>query len=380
MRNEENSQLPTAHSPLPTQTTDNNSAPCRHFGVCGGCRTQDIPYDVQLCDKRTALRDLLQPVLTEGLLQSLEVSPSPVLWEYRNRMEFTFSMRDERLLLGLHQRGKYWEIVDLEECLLCPQAFMTVVHETRRFASESGLPAYDKTHHTGFWRYLLVRGTRSSGRVLAEIMTAQEDARAIEGLSDHLRNTYPQLSGLFWSHVPGVGDAPIAVRTEHLFGEPFILETLAGLEVPIGPRTFLQPNTATAEILYSDLSAALDLQGEEKVLDLYCGVGMIGALLARWSGEVVGVEREALNVEMGRELIRRNSLSNFRIIESNVVTLQENPGECSQADVIVVDPPRAGLNKKVLKYLHSCHPCRIAYIYCNPKALKDNLRRFDRLG
>jgi 23S rRNA (uracil1939-C5)-methyltransferase len=211
-------------------------------------------------------------------------------------------------------------------------------------------------------------------------MTASEDAQTIGALADSLRRACPQLAGLFWSRVPGLADAAIPDRTEHLLGEPFIVEKLAGLEIPMGPRTFMQPNAAVAEILYGRLADTLHLEGTEKVLDLYCGVGAIGASLAGRVGQVYGVEKESSNVEMGQEMIRRNGLSNMRIAAADVESLRSGPRQFDQPDVIVVDPPRAGLTKRVLRYLHACNPRQIAYVSCNPKALKDNLQRFLQTG
>lgn len=356
------------------------SARCQHYGLCGGCRTQRVPYDLQVRDKQTALRHLLRPVLTEDLLSSLDVHPSPVVWEYRNRMEFTFSSHEDRVVLGLHRRGRYWDVLDLEECWLCPPAFVDLVREVRHFASQSGLPAYDKSEHTGFWRYLLVRGSRATGQILADVMTAIEDAQAIDALADHLRRASPKLAGLFWSRVPGMADAAIPDHTDHLFGEQFVIERLVGLEIPVGPRTFMQPNVAVAEILYEHLADALHSQGTETLLDLYCGVGTIGASLAGGVGKVYGVEKEPENTEMGQEMIRRNGLGNMRIVAADVESLRSKLTPFDRPDVVVVDPPRAGLTKKVLRYLHSCNPHRIAYVSCNPKALKENLQRFSQTG
>lgn len=142
----------------------------------------------------------------------------------------------------------------------------------------------------------------------------------------------------------------------------------------------MQPNAAVAEILYGRLADALHLEGTEKVLDLYCGVGAIGASLAGRVGEVYGVEKESSNVEMGQEMIRRNGLGNMRIAAADVELLRGGPRQFDQPDVIVVDPPRAGLTKRALRYLHSCNPHQIAYVSCNPKALKDNLQRFFQAG
>ena len=360
--------------------TDSNHvfAPCPHFGECGGCRIQDLPYEDQIETKQSDLRQLFSPILKTKILGSLYVKPSPAIWHYRNRMEFSFSSKEGRVVLGLHRRGRYWDLIDLEECHICPASFVRLLSETRRFAAESGLPGYDKTNHTGFWRYLLVRGNRTGDEIVAEIMTSAENQEATDALARHLRDTCPELKGLFWSLVSGVADAANAERTEHLYGDRLIVQHVHNLEIPCGPRTFLQPNLATAEVLYDDLLDSLELRGHETILDLYCGIGVIGALAAGKAGQVTGVEKDPDNVEAGRELIHRNGIDNMRIEGADVAALLDKPERWRDTNIVIVDPPRAGLNKKTLKLLYALGPQRIVYVSCNPRSLKDNIRRFHR--
>ena len=355
-------------------------ARCPHFGTCGGCRTQDIPYDLQLEQKRSDLRELLAPVLPPDLLETLDVYPSPILWEYRNRMEFTFSTRDDGLVLGLHRRGKYWDLIDLEECHLCPSEFSGILSAVREFARDSGLRAYHKNRHDGFWRYLLIRGTCATRRFLADIMTAEENPQVIAGLAKHLAQSCPELSGLYWSYVPGVADVAAPLRSELVFGQPFITERFLGLEALIYSRTFMQPNLTVAATIYETLADTLNLSGEERVLDLYCGMGLIGGSLSDRAAEVLGIEIDPVNVETAYQFIRQNGLGNVRVMQSDVASVQWPPFDLREKDVIILDPPRAGLSRQVFAFLDACPPCCIAYLSCNPKALADNLARFADAG
>ncbi|HQP98011.1 MAG TPA: 23S rRNA (uracil(1939)-C(5))-methyltransferase RlmD [bacterium] len=357
-----------------------SQARCPHFGTCGGCRTQDIPYRLQLERKQSDLRELLAPAVPPDLLESMDVHPSPILWEYRNRMEFTFSAHDDRLALGLHRMRRYWDLIDLEECHLCPIEFSRILSAVREFARDLGLPAYHKNRHDGFWRYLLIRGTCTARQFLADVMTAEENPQVITALAEHLTQSCPELSALYWSHVPGVADVAAPIRSERIFGQPCITERFLGLEVPIYSRTFMQPNLTVAEAIYETLADALDLSGQEKVLDLYCGMGLIGGSLSDRAGEVLGIEIEPVNIETAREFIRRNGLGNVRVLQSDVALLQRPPFDLREKDVIILDPPRAGLSKQVFAFLEACPPCRIAYLSCNPKALADNLARFADAG
>ncbi len=357
---------------------DSISSPCPHFGDCGGCRIQDLPYDHQVERKQRDLRKLFGPITKMKILDSLFVKPSPAIWHYRNRMEFSFSSKDGKPALGLHRRGKYWDLIDVKECHICPPSFSHILEETRRFACESGLDGYDKTTHSGFWRYLLVRGTHTSGQVLAEIMTSAEEAAAVQGLAEHLRETCPELKGLLWSLVSGVSDVSNAERTECVFGDPILTESVFDLQVPFETRTFLQPNLAMAEILYGDLLEKAGAYAEGRVLDLYCGIGTIGAAAARKAERVVGVEKDFNNVKMANEMIRRNRIENMRIEPIDVADLRDRSEELQNADLVIVDPPRAGLNKKIMRFLYDIAPRRIAYVSCNPQSLKDNVQRFHR--
>ena len=263
-------------------------APCRHFGVCGGCRFQDLAYERQLDAKHEQVRDAL--VRLGGFVSPpLEpIVPAHSVYGYRNKLEYSFAPGDEGLVLGFHRAGRWDEVIDVEECLLTTDVGNAVREAVAGWARSEGLDAYDQETQSGYLRHLVVREGRNTGQLLVMLVTAPGELFDTDFLIETLTR-FPEVRSIHWA----VNDRPAEVTnlpTRLLWGEEWIEEELLGLRFRVRPNAFLQTNTEMAETLYTLAREAAALTGDETVYDLYCGTGTIGLALAADAGSVWGVE------------------------------------------------------------------------------------------
>jgi 23S rRNA (uracil1939-C5)-methyltransferase len=358
---------------------------CPHFGLCGGCQWQDLAYAEQLHWKRRHLEECLQHLggINPGAV--LPTVPSPEPRGYRNKMEFTFAPRaglgdpGEGCALGLHIRGSSGEIFNLERCFLQSAQTPALVREVRRWCRASGLPAYDPKTRRGFWRFLVLRESKRTGHSLAHLITTdQGKATAVAALARHLREHFPDLTTGLHSRNTGKAQIVRGEASRTLWGPGYIEEQLGGLRLRVSAKSFLQPNTLAAEGLYEALAGLGEFTGRETVWDLYCGAGSIGLFLAPQVRRVVGFELEAAAVADARRNSRLNGLDNCRFLAGD---LKERIREALKTeaaalpDVVIADPPRAGLHPEVVQVLLELAPRRLIYVSCNPATLARDLAR-----
>jgi len=343
-------------------------APCRHFGVCGGCRFQDLAYESQLAAKEQQVRDALVRIgrIDEPPLEP--IVPAASVFGYRNKLEYSFSAGEEGLELGFHRAGRWDEIVDIEECLLTTDLGNAVRLAVRGWAREERLEPYDQATGTGYLRHLVVREGRNTGQVLVLLVTAPGERFETGYVVDVLRR-FPQVRSIHWA----INDTPAErtnVPAKLLWGDEAIEEEFLGLRFRLRPGAFLQTNTEMAEQLYSLARDYAGLRGTENVLDLYCGTGTIALSLARDAGAVWGLEISEESVACAIENAELNGIENARFFAGNVgQTLEELVEESGAPDVVVVDPPRAGLAGKALRRTGALGAERIVYVSCNPTTL-----------
>ena len=267
------------------------------------------------------------------------IEPAVEPWRYRNKLEYSFGERDGELALGFHRRGSWAEVVDAEDCLLASERNNAARNQVREWARREGIPAYDPRRQTGVLRNLVVREGRRTGQVQTRLVTAPAS------FAKPPVDLHTVIEG------PGGGtDGPTGV-----LGEEYLAEELAELELRVSPSAFFQTNTEMAERLYGIAADYAGLSGRERVFDLYCGIGTIGLALARRAGEVWGIETVPEAVADAEENARRNGIANARFVAADarlgVRPLLERAG---RPDVVVVDPPRAGLSKKVVRRVIEC--------------------------
>jgi 23S rRNA (uracil1939-C5)-methyltransferase len=362
---------------------------CSYFGLCGGCTLQHVDYEYQLEIKRELVKDLLARI---GGVQSPEVQPtipSPQRFHYRNKMEFSFGTsrwmtREEiasgeelqkKFALGLHIPKRFDKILDLEECHLQRPPSSEIVNRVREYVVEKGWPAYNSRSHVGYLRNLAIRMGAHTDDIMVNLVTAKHEQDRVEGLSSMLLEEFSTISTII-NTINGTR-SPVAVEQEIvLHGNGWIRERIQDLEFRITPTSFFQPNAYQAENLFSQILAMAELGQDAMVYDLYCGLGAISLFLARTCRSVLGVENHQESVRMANENAERNGIENCSFIAADAVEALkpdfiERNGE---PDVLILDPPRAGLHPDVLKRLLRAKPKRIVYTSCNPATQARDLK------
>jgi 23S rRNA (uracil1939-C5)-methyltransferase len=347
-------------------------APCRHFGVCGGCRFQDLDYAHQLGAKEAQVRDALVRLgrLPDPPLAA--IVPARSIYGYRNKLEYSFALGPDGLALGFHRAGRWDEVIDVDECLLTTDLGNGIRDAVKQWAYAEGLEPYDQETQSGYLRHLVVREGRNTRQALVLLVTAPGERFDTDYLIETLTR-FPEVRSIQWA----INDRPAEVTnlpTRLLWGEPWIEEELLGLRFRVRPNAFLQTNTEMAESLYELACEAAGLSGTETVYDLYCGTGTIGLALAGKAGSVWGVEISEESVACAIENAEVNEIANAHFFAGNVgQSLEELAAKAGEPDVVVVDPPRAGLAGKALRRTGALGAPRIVYVSCNPTTLASDL-------
>ncbi len=339
---------------------------CLHGGEpCPGAAWQGMAYERQLAEKAAQVDDALRRI---GRLDGFELEPiEPAVeqWRYRNKLEYSFGPGGDGLALGFHRRGSWADVVPVEDCLLASEANNAARNAVRDWARDEAIPPYDRRDQAGVLRNLVVREGRRTGELQTRLVTSPADfARPPVDL-------HTVIDG------PGGGtDGPTgALGAEHLH------EELCGLRFRISHNAFLQTNTEMAERLYGIAAEFAGLEGRERLFDLFCGIGTIGLSLARSAGEVWGLESVADAVADAEHNAKLNEIANARFLTGDarlgIRPLIERAG---RADVVVVDPPRAGLSSKVVRRLLEIEAPRIVYVSCNPTTLAPNAAQMVEAG
>src|SRR3954470_5691554 len=341
-----------------------------------GAPWQVLPYERQLEIKHEQVGDALRRI---GRLEGFELDPivpAEQQWRYRNKVEFSFGTDDDgELVCGFHAPGSWERILGMDDCLLVSERVNAVRDAVLAHVRMLGLPAWDRRDQTGFLRNLVIREGRRTGQVQVRLVTSEGE---LDG--ELFANAVPA-DGVFWTHVPGVAESVTGGVTEHLAGGPTLEEELCGLHFAVSPDAFLQTNTEMAERLYGIVSEFADLKGWERVYDLYCGIGTIGLSLAPRAGEVWGLELVEEAVADAIANARANELSNVQFFAGDVrLAMRELVERAGRPDVLVVDPPRAGLSQKVVRRILEASPKRIVYVSCNPTTLAPNAQQMVEAG
>jgi 23S rRNA (uracil1939-C5)-methyltransferase len=348
-------------------------APCRHFGTCGGCRFQHLAYEAQLAEKERQVRDALVRIGRFPDPPLEPIVPASSEYHYRNKLEYSFTTTEDGVDLGFHRAGRWDDVIGIEECLLTTDLGNAVRLAVRDWAREERLEAYDQETGAGYLRHLVVREGRNTGQVLVVLVTAPGESFETGYLVDVLRR-FPEVRSVHWA----INDTPAEqtnLPTKLLWGEDAIEEKILGLTFRVRPSAFLQTNTEMASRLYELAREYAGLEGDENVYDLYCGTGTIGLALAGEARAVWGLEISEEAVACAIENAELNGIENARFFAGNVgQTIEELSEEAGSPDVVVVDPPRAGLAGKALRRTGALGAPRIVYVSCNPTTLASDLQ------
>jgi 23S rRNA (uracil1939-C5)-methyltransferase len=352
-------------------------APCAHYPECGGCRFQDLAYEAQIAAKHDQVRDALQRIggLAEPPLEPIVGAEE--VFHYRNKLEYSFTRTASGPALGFHRAGRWDEVLEVDKCWLTTDLGNAIRTAVRDWARAEHLEPYDQDAQTGYLRHLVVREGRNTGQVLVVLVTAPGERFERDELVDVLRR-FPEVRSIHWA----VNDTPAEVTnlpTTLLWGEEAIEEELLGLRFRIRPNAFLQTNTRMAERLYELALDAAALTGGETVYDLYCGTGTIGLAMAPRALTVWGVEVSEESVACALENAELNGIANAAFFAGEVGrSLEELAERAGLPDVVVVDPPRAGLSGKAVRRIGRLGPSRLVYVSCNPTTLAGNVKELVR--
>jgi 23S rRNA (uracil1939-C5)-methyltransferase len=340
-----------------------------------GAPWQVLPYERQLEVKAEQVDDALRRI---GKLDGYELEPivgAVEQWRYRNKLEHSFGTGDTgELVCGFHAPGSWETILHLDDCLLASEPGNELRRAVLAWCRSEGLGAYDRRSQTGFLRNLVVREGRRTGQFQVRLVTSEGELD-----TDALRAAI-QVHSLLWTQVPGVAEVSSG-PTEIVDGSPTFDEELGDLRVRISPEAFFQTNTEMAEHLYGVVAGYAQLQGWERVYDLFCGIGTIGLSLAPRAGELFGLEIVEEAVADAISNARLNQISGAHFFAGDVRTsLRELVERAGRPDVLVVDPPRSGLSQKVVRRIIEAAPRRIVYVSCNPTTLAPNAAQLVEAG
>lgn len=353
---------------------------CEHFGTCGGCKWQNFSYKKQLEFKQKYVFDAFTRI---GKLQFPELLPilgNQKDYFYRNKLEFSFSnkkwLTNEELssgekfnrdALGFHIPGMFDKILDIRNCYLQPEPSNSIRNAVKTYASENGLSFYDVRNKSGFLRTLMIR-TAYTGEIMVVLAVFEWLEKELFTLLDFLKTNFPQITSLQYVHNPKANDtlSELDIKTYH--GRDYIVEEMEGLKFKISPRSFYQTNSAQAYNLYKITSEFAELKENETVYDLYTGTGTIANFVARKCKKVVGIEYVEDAIHDARENSKTNGITNTTFYAGdmkdilNTEFIQQN----GKPDVIITDPPRAGMHEDVVKVILLAEPEKVVYVSCNP--------------
>jgi 23S rRNA (uracil1939-C5)-methyltransferase len=341
-----------------------------------GAPWQVLPYERQLEVKHAQVDDALRRI---GRLDGFALEPivaAEQTWRYRNKLEYSFGAGPGgKLVCGFHAPGRWEDVVAVGDCLLASERGNAVREQVVAWCRAAGLPAYDRRSGEGVLRNLVVREGRRSGQIQVRLVTTPADldlSRLAGAVS---------ADGILWTRHGGAGETTAAGETELVTGSDYLDERLGDLRLRISPHAFFQTNTEMAERLYGLAAEYANLRGHERLYDLYCGIGTVGLTLAPRAGELWGLEIVPEAVADAIANARLNEIERARFYAGDVrIALRELVAEAGRPDVLVVDPPRAGLSAKVVRRIIEAGPQRIVYVSCNPTTLAPNAAQLGDAG
>ena len=368
---------------------------CKHFGVCGGCKWQCLPYEEQLRFKQKQVADNLTRIGKIELPEMMPILGSKHVAHYRNKLEFGFSnkkwLTSEQVAsgvqfdcmdaVGFHIPGAFDKILDIEECHLMDDINNRLRNGIRAYALAHGLTFFDLRQQTGLLRNMMLR-TSATGEIMLLMqfcMRGADDEAQAKALLEHLHATFPEVTSLLYVNNTKCNDTIGDLDVQTFAGTPFIYETMEGLRFKVGPKSFYQTNTEQAYELYKVARNFAALTGDELVYDLYTGTGTIANFVARQARQVVGIEYVPEAIEDAKVNAELNGLDNTLFYAGDMKDILttgfiERHGK---PDVIITDPPRAGMHADVVNAILFAAPRRIVYVSCNPATQARDLALFD---
>ena len=362
-----------------SESPDATNASCGHYWICS--KLQNLSYKRQIDEKVSQVEDVFRRIggLSNFTLEKVREAES--IYHYRNKMEFTFSPNrwvldsepegvDRSFALGLHIPGRFDKILDINNCYIQPEIGNRILSVTRDVClSNRELRPYDPKSHIGFLRFLMLRYGKNTQDLMVNIVTAYHDIDKLTPLTDALLKEFSEITSLVNNVNTRKADVAFGESETLLYGEPSIKEKLGDLTFEISANSFFQTNTGQGEILYQEIKDATNLKGDEILYDLYCGTGTIGLYLSKKAKKVFGFEVIRSALDDAEKNAVRNNISNIVFVKANLDTFFKSgqlPKRVPKPDVIVVDPPRAGMHEDMTNYLPKLGAKKIIYASCNP--------------
>lgn len=354
---------------------------CEHFGLCGGCRWQHLPYEFQISAKQKQVKDALDRIAKVEYPEILPILGSENIYGYRNKMEYTFSNKSwltyeqmrsgeefpDRDAAGFHIPGAFDKVLDIKRCHLQDDLGNKIRLFVKQYCKDNNLPFYDLRGQQGFIRTLMIR-IASTGEVMVVVVVGEDNKDALTGLMNSLVENFPEITSLHYVVNLKVNDS-IADQDVILYaGKPYIEEEMEGLRFRVGPKSFYQTNSKQAYTLYKVTRDFAELTGSELVYDLYTGTGTIANFVSREASKVIGIEYVEDAIRDARINSEANGVTNTEFYAGDMkdVLTDEFVAEHGRPDVMIVDPPRVGMHGDVVEVIRNAHPRRIVYVSCNP--------------
>lgn len=365
---------------------------CSHFGVCGGCQWQMLPYNKQLEYKQRQVKDNLQRIGKVALPEMFPIIGATETKFYRNKLEYTFgnkrflekkelndvSVTNQQDVAGYHAKGMFDKIVDIDTCYLQAEPTNAIRKAIKNFAIANNYTFYDIKNHTGFLRTMQVR-LCTTGELMINVVFAEDDKEKIEKILKHVLNEFPSITTLLYTINRKWNDSLNDLEPVVYHGKGYIIEKLEDFQFKIGPKSFFQTNTKQGEKLYQLTRDFAELTGNEIVYDLYCGTGSIGIFVSKKAKKIIGVEAIEAAVEDAKENAALNNLHSSVFVAGDVIDICNDVffNTHGRPDVIITDPPRAGMHEKLVKKILEIEAPTVVYVSCNPATQARDLSWLD---
>lgn len=361
---------------------------CKHFGVCGGCKWQMLPYEKQILYKQSEVGEQLKRIGKLFFPPLQHIAAADETTYYRNKLEFTFSARkyftDEEITdlnlpegvksglpsipaLGFHVPGAFDKIIDIDECFLQQEPSNRIRNQLKDFVLKRGFDFYDIHHHRGLMRNLILR-TCTTGELMVHVVFGEPIENQILEVMHFMKSSFPEITSLYYTINRKFNDSIFDQSPILFHGNPFVIEKLADWKFKISPKSFFQTNTKQAQRLYQITKEFAELTGKETVYDLYCGIGSIGIFMSDMAKKVIGVELIEEAVQDANENAALNHITNAYFFTGDVAKIcTDNFFEThGHPQVVIVDPPRAGMNEKLIDQILRMESPLVVYVSCNP--------------
>lgn len=365
---------------------------CSHFGVCGGCQWQMLPYEKQLQYKHKQVEETLKRIGKVALPECLPILGAAETRHYRNKVEYTFgnkryllkeeltdeSVNGQQDVAGFHAKGFFDKVVDIKECFLQAEPTNAIRLAVKELGIKNNWPFYDIRNHTGFLRTMQVR-LCTTRELMVNIVVAENDEQKIKLLMETIAKQFPEITTLLYTVNTKWNDSMFDLEPVVYHGKGYVIEKLEDFQFKIGPKSFFQTNTKQGEQLYKVTRDFAELTGTETVYDLYCGTGSIGIFVSKLAKKIIGVEMIEAAIEDAKENATLNNLSSAAFFAGDVIDIcnDEFFAEHGKPDVIITDPPRAGMHEKLVKKILDMAAPTVVYVSCNPATQARDLLLLD---